>query len=109
MRRGDGVPGIVRILAGVLVLAFIPQVPIDASPGPPRALVLNASSAPAALALAAPSVVPPMGECTVSPGVVESEGVVTGTLGSDSIDCSQASAGKVIDTLAGDDSIVGSE
>lgn len=102
-------PGIARILAGVLVLAFIPQVPIDASPGPPRALVLNASSARAALALAAPAMVPSTGECTVSPGVVESEGVVTGTLGSDSIDCSRASAGKVIDALAGDDSIVGSE
>lgn len=45
--------------------------------------------------------------CTVSLGVTQSETTVTGTDLADTIDCSEASPGKTISGLAGDDTITG--
>jgi len=46
--------------------------------------------------------------CVVGPGVTQVGNTVTGTLGNDTIDCTNADAGKLINGLGGNDTLTGS-
>jgi hypothetical protein len=101
------VRGFIRIFVAVLVLASIPPTPVAPVLADPPAPASGLRPSPTT----EPDPPPPRpspADCASSAGVVERGDVVAGTEGPDSIDCSGASAAKVIVGLGGDDTLTGS-